>query len=992
MKSVKAAAIAITLILAASSAFAKTLHVTTKYFDIIYAEESRNSAAAIAEVADSLMEEISGEYATPPLKNIPVLLVKGTDVFNGYFSAYNYNHIVLFDTVPQGDLMFFEEQMTNTFRHELTHLISSNCKDGFWKKVSGILGDVYNPAYFVVMPTFFHEGAAVYSESETGSGRLNTGNYASFVRQAKLSGKFPSYTDAFGARSVFPATRLSYIYGAEFTDFIIKKHGFEKYAQMWHNAGKFKRLTAPGIFKKTYGISMKKEWKNFYDSIDVSGIESDEILGAKGCLTKKEFRGKSLHRYELGGAGENRILVRDLSTGDVFLASGLGTENAARKKVFSGSSMESARLSWDGKYIAITEISGNSIQNRITSSIYDVENGKWILRQEKVREICPIKIENTAKGDPSESGMDLLLASISRGEDSQISRLQVASMDGRIIAEKNFPINEVPFNLVSGPDSSFYFLEKNFGDYRLCRATITEGEVPELKFEFIPLGKINPENLSISHDGKTTTASFSYFREKSFGRCAVARIEGDSAAITWLDGADISGNTESPVVQDGKIFYCKTFIDESFICMTTEEGFENSRAVRKESLAFEKLDDADHQIEGRTLIHPELPGEKNYGRLLYSGQTIAPISTVQPYYLSSSVYFTEEMDCLGKADSSFIGISVLKNSPSDFLHLALTAGTDIKNPYAGAGAVLMAKSQSDLINITNTLNVIGNYREKELEQVTDEISSTVTLKAGRQSKLIFGNVLFMLHGKNAIDEDRMKELGYTQEQADQNYSYLRNIASVSWSNIHATGPRTYERAGMTVGLNYKNVYAKAHCKKQDSIFRFYGDYDDSLEYSQLYPNATVKIPQLLPLENRGWFTFNIPLTCSGSLIPSNLIFANLNMEAILFSWEIQKGLGVIPAFINSISLSGLWMHEYKHYVNRNMEIRYLESDFHNLDSMIHNEYAGGQIKVRVAGNTGALASPNINLSINYSILKALQGEHKGKTQARMTLGVTANLF
>ena len=116
------------------------------------------------------------------------------------------------------------------------------------------------------------------------------------------------------------------------------------------------------------------------------------------------------------------------------------------------------------------------------------------------------------------------------------------------------------------------------------------------------------------------------------------------------------------------------------------------------------------------------------------------------------------------------------------------------------------------------------------------------------------------------------------------------------------------------------------------------------------------------------------------------------MEAILFSWEIQKGLGVVPAFINNITLSGLWLHEYKHYVNRDMEIKFLESDFHNLDSMIHNEYAGGVIKVKLAGNTGALASPNINVNLNYSILKAIQGDHKGKIQARMTLGITANLF
>lgn len=68
-------------------------------------------------------------------------------------------------------------------------------------------------------------------KSKNGEGRLKDGFFLHDLRQAKLSGKFPGYTDCFGARTIYPYGTTSYIFGSAFTEYIIEKYGMDKYAE-----------------------------------------------------------------------------------------------------------------------------------------------------------------------------------------------------------------------------------------------------------------------------------------------------------------------------------------------------------------------------------------------------------------------------------------------------------------------------------------------------------------------------------------------------------------------------------------------------------------------------------------------------------------------------------------------------------------------------------------------------------------------------------------
>ena len=184
----------------------KNLRVTkTKWFDLIYPERSAETAAILYEKADTVYEEVTAEYGLEPFFRMPVVITPAVDQFNAFWTAVPYNHIALYDTGSSGasELAVFSETMLSTFRHELTHAVTYNMKNGFWRFMGHVFGDCVTPGMLSVT-TGMAEGATVAYESSTGEGegRLNDEYAMHSVKQAKIENKFPAYHDVSGAADV----------------------------------------------------------------------------------------------------------------------------------------------------------------------------------------------------------------------------------------------------------------------------------------------------------------------------------------------------------------------------------------------------------------------------------------------------------------------------------------------------------------------------------------------------------------------------------------------------------------------------------------------------------------------------------------------------------------------------------------------------------------------------------------------------------------------
>lgn len=956
------------------SAKEKVFHAETRYFDIIFDEKSKSSAEEIFNCADDLLLELCSQYKVEPDFRIPVVVTSKTENFNAYFTNFNYNHIVVYDTVPDEDFIEFSNNTKSVFLHELTHLVSTNARNGFWRTAGKYFGDTYNPGFYLVMPSFFKEGATVNQESQTGQGRLNDGFFLHNIKQAKISGKFPGYTDSFGARTIYPSGTSAYLFGGAFTEYIIEKYGMDKYAEFWHAGTNGRKLTSTAVFKKVYGVSMKKEWKNFYDSIDTSDIEKnpENIEGIK----KSGFNNKSLHRYSVLGIKNNESVILDETTCQVFIGG---------KKLWTKTALNYASLSQNGKYIVTTIIDTNHFDEKIKAEIYDIENNKWI--------------------DPNLPGTKLLTVFENNGKEfiacinsvSQKCILEIRSFDKNfsLVSSFEFPENQMPYGLTADGSGNIYFILKNSFDFYLCRAKFNLNESAgsrekQIQIQSFSLGNMKPRFLSVYTDKDKTTATFSYTESKCFPRLAMAELSENEIKLFKLE-KDFSGGIYSPVLNPAsdkkEIIYSAKFYDECALYSLDLNSFEKEISV----LQIKETEIPDDK-------NLKTPAKENvafnyseYKKLFYTGKTIVPISVLKSYYISPSVYFDDEKDCLGNGSSYLPGFTITKSNPQDTKFMALTAGFNSSKNAGGAGLIFMGKSSGGNFRFTNTVNSI--FDKDGFMQANNSLETSIKFATGNISKVIFSESNFLLYGKDDMKNKTRNKYFLSDEQLEKNYFYCKNILSASYSTIHKTGERSHELSGFKFGMNLKNVYATTDAKKEDSIFYAMRHYkNDRLSFSQVYPDLEISIPKIIPIDCKGPFTYNLPVKAYGSLFQFNDTFATLAAESVLFSWEVQRGMGSVPLYVSTLSLNANYQDSYETGLNRNMEIRYLKEDFENVNDMVKNRYAGGSLVFKVGGNSGALANSDMNVSVTCKVLYGLEGEHKNETKFLLTSALNFALF
>jgi hypothetical protein len=229
----------------------------TKYFDIIYSENSVQTAKILYDKADSIYEELAEKFSLKNKFRLPVVISSAQDDFYAYFSCGPFNHIVIFDTVCTTTLAVFSEETLNTFRHELIHAITYNLRNDFWFNFDKILGDVYNPALLTITQAWA-EGATVSIESDKNEGRLNSEYALQILKQAKIEGKFPKYSEIQGAMDVFPAGNASYMFGGAFCGWLQKKVRNGKIRRILVPFSKFKKLDIFFLLQKSLRNFNKK--------------------------------------------------------------------------------------------------------------------------------------------------------------------------------------------------------------------------------------------------------------------------------------------------------------------------------------------------------------------------------------------------------------------------------------------------------------------------------------------------------------------------------------------------------------------------------------------------------------------------------------------------------------------------------------------------------------------------------------------------------------
>ncbi len=325
----------------------------TKFFHIIFPEESRSAAAYLATFADSSYDEIAGLLGTEKRYKISVVFTPDSEELNGSFTNYPYLRILLYQAAidPDSGLGSFNNDLYKLFYHELTHAVSLTLRGPVQNILVAVFGTPLGISVYTT-PLNFTEGITVSFESRDGFGRAADPLAGAILRQDIIEGNWKTFIQTAGAYDDVPGGNLYYLYGGYFSKMLQDRYGMEKYAKLWQalGSGLLSRPFDdwgywPGHFSRVYGFTLETAWAELKSLMsirvpvvmDVSPIREAAPITAI-CATPlflyyADSAKKELLRYDPAAKIEAKVL-------DAFYASRLSASADGSKLLISTHKIE----------------------------------------------------------------------------------------------------------------------------------------------------------------------------------------------------------------------------------------------------------------------------------------------------------------------------------------------------------------------------------------------------------------------------------------------------------------------------------------------------------------------------------------------------------------------------------------------------------------------------------------------------------------------------
>ena len=841
----------------------------TKWFDIIYPARCEESAAILYEKADELYEEVTLQYGFEPAFRMPVVITPAVDQFNAFWTAVPYNHIAIYDTGLSGssELAVFSETLLSTFRHELTHAVTYNMKNTFWRGVGKIFGDCISPGMSSIT-TGMAEGATVTSESAAGEGRLNDEYAKHYVKQAKIENAFPAYHDVTGAADISPYGAPYYFHGA-FHQWLQEKYGMDAYADFWYRTINLKNLILPAAFKKAYGVSMNTAWKEFVNDYEVPELAANPV---KAGLVQDFFEPKGSYYSRMNDAGSlytspaaavtpegyEKLVWVDSSDNYVFSAT--ASPELSVKKLFSHTGLNGVRLSNDGLFLTVNYISSNSATPKACVKIYNFETGSFYSVPEKgLKESVVVK-----NGD---SWYLIGQKYFARHYSIAVYKLLVSSEGSRIrgieaFAEVKLEPETNPYEFTALKDGNFAWLQKKGLSYSLCISS-PDGSLLK-KFDF-------PEGMTVRSLSSQTQDAFyfSYAQKGTLPRLGKLLLSGEGKTVAghlYLSREDLSGGVFEPVYWNGKVVYIGEFLRQSrILCMEDLTELSDKEAVQNTEVSGINISN-NNPIDNSSDNPSEIPS-KAYNPLPYLAKGV-----LFPVCIYKSNHTVSDVDYYTDLRNIYVGATYFTANPwvggtEDLI--ILTGGWNFTAKNFGTSLIINKGTATRLLN-----------SETELKS---EFNSKGWKKAGGILTLSSG---FGLGNISTITLTNTASALFYNQNPD--YYAVSDVATVLFSTIRKAGPGRFEKRGFSMSFSYGRWYDAVLQKPSYEL----------LNASSIAAGAKICFPKPLPF------------VVSARLLPSSkdkddqslgrTVF-DATVEATAYSIEIQKAIPGIPViYLNDL--------------------------------------------------------------------------------------------
>ena len=872
--------------------------VKTKWFDIIFPARCEKSASILYEKADSVYEEVTAQYGLTPSFRMPVVITPAVERFNAFWEGAPYNHIAIYDTGVSGasEIAVFSETLISVFRHELTHAVTYNMKNGFWRFIGNVFGDCIAPG-MISVTTGMAEGATVTSESAAGEGRLNDEFAKHFVKQAKIEGKFPSYHDVSGASDTAPDGAAYYFNGA-FHQWLQERFGMEPYAQFWYRVVNGKNITISGAFKDSFGIKLREAWKQFEKDYEVPELAANPV---KAGLVEDFFEPKALSyslKNEAGSmyesltssgftetASAQRLAWLEASTGRVYLAEA-GAQNSSKtgfRKLFTLRGCTSVRLSNDGRFLAAGYINGNSGGAKARVKIYDIERDRFYSVKEKGLVDAAVLHRD---------GVWYLVAQKYFAQHYSLVVYRLLTKDGarssrdysicgtELISEVKFAPENIPYAFTALESGNIAYLKKDRQNYSLCISSVDGSLLKEIHF---PQGMV-VRSLSYGLDNAKQVLIFSYAEKGTMPRAGIMEIE---SGLISLSSQDLSGGVYEPVFWNDKIVYLGKFYRQNrLLSMKKNEGGQTEK-ITAELFDSEKKSAEELQplLERTSLV------SESFNPLPYLFKGL---------FLPFSIYNMTFSDITPKVnslstfmDNYFLGATYITSSPwsdgsTDLI--TLTGGFNVVKKTFGTHLSLQNGTSTSLLRSKTDFKAEFDESGWKQGEVTLLLQSVI--RTGNISSITLSNSssAFALNSKRKFE--------------------LIDVFSIKYSTIRYGGPGRFEKQGLAFSFGGSAQYIAS----MDDVYKA----DKTSPY--FFVSASACLPHLLPFESKYGFSYNLPASFGFTLLPVSSKYGYVNLksenknigrvlfdasfETVLFGLEIQKAVpGITALFLNDFYIS-----------------------------------------------------------------------------------------
>ena len=895
----------------------------TKYFDIIYGEKNLATATILYENADAVFEELAAAYGVEPSFRLPVCITNSVEQFNAYYSDSPYNRIVLYDTGQIEDLAVFSQTLLSTFTHELTHALTYNLKNKGFKSLGKIFGDPISNHYLTVT-SGMAEGATVSYESSKGEGRLNDAYSLQMVRQAKIEGKFPSYSDVKGASDAYPMGSFYYFNGA-FADFLQRNFGMHKYSEFWYrciNGEEFSDLTVAGAFKKTFGIKLNRAWKMFENSLQLPTLASANPLSAGQAFDffDNQNSGSTFSLKNTSGSRYSNLSL--CNTGLAYVDDSCNTiyfvpEGKKPQKLFHQDYLDGISLSLDGRFLAISHYATAAATVKHCAKIYDLKTKK-ILSVPGTNYVCPAVI--------SSNGEYYFVAQKYQAQRYSVI-VQKLDLENKVSFCQNpleftFDAEQVPSDFTDLGNGQFAFSLKSGLDYSICVSNLDFSSITEYP---LPYEKMKIRDLSLSSD----TIYFSWAKKETLPRLGMLNLEDGQFSLM---NEDISGGVYTPVCQNGHIYYTGQFYKQSRLLELesswwTCEKIEACEKIerRRDLAALENIALPQQETLPDSLPEPQLEPlpYKNFspfqyafkGFLIPMGGIATGIPTIGLTYLNSLPWYAGITMFSGGYDTS---------SKCGIFDFSYQSGTDT--------SLLQYYLVSSLI-----------INQKGFKKLSGSAAISSGFDFGRRYAVLF------TASANA-------DYGLLSDKNDNTSFSSVQIASASWTNAFTCGPGTYERKGITLTAGLAHAYERDIKPYKNQIADIY---DVELD-------AAIYIPKLLPILCTDNFTYNLPAKINASLFSLSMAdyrLAKVDAEAVLLGIDIQKAVpGISALFVNdaiiTISYTGGFDYANASEAAQNWHVTKAGAYLNQIKSgdLAYKQYAKLKFSLGLTPNIGAFAN------------------------------------